>query len=806
MRLVYESSARRLVSLAILLFFTIPFGLSVTGCAHHAAAVVYCNGQESGPAVGQLYSIQLSPTLAVTGESLNYGQIGQSLSATGYDCKGNTVSTGNLRFGTSNMFLADINPGTGSVCGGTWNRNTGGNIPDYTTCTAPTSAATKNGTDYLSYVTATANGITSNAIPVYVHPLVTGIVFGKSAGGCSTDPDTTCCPNSTTTTVTAPYYDGTSCVSQNQTAQIAARVYTNNDTLPADNITCKAGHLTFSTPGSGNIVSLDQNGVATAEQPGSTTLTAQLANSSSASTIGFFSTCPPASISLSAVGQGTSTSVNVPINNTQPLTATVLDTKGHPITGLNLEFESTTPQIIPGSSSVVPTFPGSATITAVCQPPMCNTAPFNQIGYLGNGKPITSNGIDITAAGTSTSEIFVASTNSQYLLPVDFSTGLTGALVKLPYVPNSMVITLDGTVIYMGSPGGLMTYNTGSNLVSSTNISIQGTVISVSPDGNTLVVTDPSRNTISLVTSGGAVETSYDGVATHAQWSPDSQTVYITTTGNTLLTHSNFTNWQVTPIQPSADPIYNDVTVMTPSIGAYFAGPVETDGRSYCSLTTQTGTGTPPTENNQFTPLADQKPVAMDRIASTPDGHHILGASVAAGVSDIYLADVTSQANNNQPKGPQSCSTTTGQVTFTSTSNVRPFAGITPTAITGVDPASNSDIAFVTFNGTGNGLLPYYLPSTSSAAGSLNYFSLANKGTAPNAPVNGVFATDNKTFYVTTDGDNLVHEISLSYPSSGAPTLTDSGEITPNLPSATGSGTATPNLITQRPRAVKSGV
>ena len=72
-----------------------------------------------------------------------------------------------------------------------------------------------------------------------------------------------------------------------------------------------------------------------------------------------------------------------------------------------------------------------------------------------------------------------------------------------------------------------------SNTVSSANQLIPGTVLSISPDGSTLVVTDPMRQTISLVsTANNTVTTSYGGVGTSASWSPDDQAVYITTTTN----------------------------------------------------------------------------------------------------------------------------------------------------------------------------------------------------------------------------------------------------------------------------------
>jgi hypothetical protein len=80
-RLVFVNKARSFVGLIVLLFFALPMGLSVTGCGHKAAPVVYCNAGDSGPVVGQVATITLASSLATTGESLNYGQMGAALSA-----------------------------------------------------------------------------------------------------------------------------------------------------------------------------------------------------------------------------------------------------------------------------------------------------------------------------------------------------------------------------------------------------------------------------------------------------------------------------------------------------------------------------------------------------------------------------------------------------------------------------------------------------------------------------------------------------------------------------------------------------
>jgi len=805
-RLFLVSPVRRFVSLAILLFFAVPVGLSVSGC-HKALVIDYCNGGDSGPEVGQVATITLSPTLATFGESLDYAQIGQSLSASAQDCKGNSVSVRSYTYATSNMAVADINPSTGQVCAGSWNRNTGGGVPNFTTCTGFT--ATNPPPAYIAYVTATGNGAVSNAIPIYIHPPVTSIVIGSPTptAACAAaiasptgDPSNNCCPYATTAPGNPTPYTGTSCLSQTFTAQLSARVYANGSTNPANNITCQVGHLSFAAQSGAGIATIDENGVITANQPGSAIITATIAQSGSASTAGYYSTCPPANIALSAPGQSGS-SINVSLNNAQPFTATVTDTAGNPITGVNLEYNSTSQQTIPTSAnSVTPVYPGTATITAVCAPGSCNPSPYSQLNYNGNGTALTSNGITVTAVGISSTVLYIGSTTSQYIYPVDFTTNQPASLIKLPYVPNSMVINQAGTEIYLGSPEGLMSVSTANNTVGSTNTVIVGTVISISPDGSALVITDPNRKTVSLVSSAGTVEASYNGVATRASWSPDAQTVYITGVdeygNNQLLVHNAFTAWTaITPLTTT----YSDVAVTVPHIGAYFAGGTLLDGRTYCPWSTAV-LGNPPTVTNTFYPIADEKLVNIDRLTATTDGNHILGATATApaAVKDIAVS---------LPVQTECPTVTSGNLTnthtlFTSSISSYPLTGITTTGITGVLPSSNSAIAFITYTGS-SGKLPYYLPAA-TGTGTLGFVTLANSATTASAPVAGVFSTDNLSFYVgtsSTDGtsaDNDVHIITLAYPIATAPTET--GVLTPNLPASSGTGIAPPNLLVQRPK------
>src|ERR1039457_4245492 len=462
------------------------------------------------------------------------------------------------------MTIADVQPSSGRICGGTWNRNSGGGIPDYTYC-IPTN---KSGTAYIS---ASAAGVTSNPLPIFVHPVVTSIVLGGPSSNCATDPTTACCPLATVGAVTATPYLANSCLSQGTTAQLVARVFAGSGTNQT-NISCQAGHLQYTVQGAVSttnispVVSIDQNGVATANQPGSVLITANVADA--ASSAGFISTCPPTSITLTTPG-ATTNPVVVNQNNPQALQATAVDKNGVSLTGLSLEYVSTSPTTIPAGANggLTPVLAGSASISAICQPPDCNSAAYSQIGLFGNGKPITSNSVNITTPGTNGTVLYMASTQSLYMEARDFTQPGAGAPLLLPFQPNSMLISNDGANIYMGSSTALMVVNAVNALsLSRTDIGSPGVVLSVSPDDGEIVISDPVKQITTIESTSGGVVSTYGGYATHAEFTPDDQTVYITA-GNQLLIYPNYPGWtSITPATSGGTPV-TDVAITVPGVG-----------------------------------------------------------------------------------------------------------------------------------------------------------------------------------------------------------------------------------------------
>ena len=104
---------QRYFTLIVLLLFSFPVGLSITGCTTKVDN--YCNNAGFGPKLTAINSVSLSG--GTVGVSLAYGQISTAGTALATNCRGTTLSVGAPTYGSSNINLADINPGTGALCG-----------------------------------------------------------------------------------------------------------------------------------------------------------------------------------------------------------------------------------------------------------------------------------------------------------------------------------------------------------------------------------------------------------------------------------------------------------------------------------------------------------------------------------------------------------------------------------------------------------------------------------------------------------------------------------------------------------------
>ena len=851
---------RRFLALVVLIGLAIPAGVSVTGCTRNPGGNT-CNGEGYGLKTTDVSSIILQPQIA--GISLAYGQTTQAQTPTAYGCKGDTIQvSGNAyTYGTSNNQLVDISP-SGLICAGTWNRNSGGGIPDFTYCNFPAPLPNSGGLPYaVAYITATAHSVTSNPVPVYVHAPVTSVsLVGPQecqSQGAVAQLDAEACyaTNGTQYELCAP-----ASVSAARKYSCPGGLAPGVTSVPA--CPTSIGTMTF-TVGTASVAKINSvNNQITAELPGTTAITASIAGSGSSA--GYFSTCPPASITTTLANGATSGQVTQGVPQT--MATTVYDTNGHQITGLALNYQSTNPLDISvaGGGAISASFPGVAAVTAICQPGLCNPAPINELGLNGTGLSIASNAVNIVTPGTASNYMwFAAPGASQYFVPVQQLTGTLGSTVRLPYVPNSFQMDQKGLTLYFGSPRELMTFSTTSNGLGQQSTAVPGIVLAVAPDDSRVLINDQARHLFYIYNPNTGQAASFPGMGNAAEWTPDAQTLYITDnsqlntpascpapliTGHTdtLYVYNANTGWNEYPLPPSPLPadeipscslppntappvsVQQTPAITIPSVGAFLRG-FPTEARTWCPTGTVGNAA-----SMTYYPLVDQEGVQSDALASTVEGHHILGAQWTAG-GGITLSDIAISLPGPTVNGipvPAACPVSTNPITQAQTlsplninvgavhqvplpvSNVtgvnQVLTGSTPVPISG---GTGTSLAFVTYSGSGaNATLAYYLPATGGAVGTVGTVALTGASSIT-APLVGAFSPDNSYFFVSTAGDNEIHVIQIPTTIGGGKAPTDTQQLSPNLPACsqstdagctyTGSSSIVPTTaIVVKPRPV----
>jgi len=790
---------QRLLTFVFLLCLAVPAGISISGCTRNPQGN-YCNGEGFGLKLTAVATVILQPQ--TTGISLAYGQTQQLASPTAKTCKGTSASVASYTYGTTNNQIVDVSP-TGNLCAGTWNRNSGGGIPNFTVCNIPNPLPTTNGLPYVTAgVTATGEGITSNQVTVYTHAQVTSVSLVLEQSATNTTPIA-------------------GCLSQTQTAQLDSQAFysvggtqtllcgPNSTSVPS--CATAIGNLVY-TSQNPSLATISETGQITAVLPGTTYITASVAGSGSSA--GYFSTCPPANINVTLNG---ATNGTVTQGVTQNLVTTITDTKGNTIQGLTLAYQSTNPlDISVGSGgAITANFAGQATVYAVCQPQTCNPSPIDKVGVNLTGTSITSNPVTITTPGIASDYVWMASpmspavtpvagqplqpgmipvsglapsAGSQYFTPVELLSGTLGSPVKMPYIPNSMVLDGTGTNLYFGSAHELMIYSATSNSLSKEDPNVPGVVLAAAPTNQQILINDPVRQVFYLYSPSGATFSTYSGVGTWAQWTPDAQTLYvvgyITNAAGTQIpsffvynTNTGWTTYPLTSGQPNPQTkAATNLTVAIPGVGAFLSGD-PTVAFAWCPAVTATNTIA-----QAYPEIAPVSLPWTDIVTATTDGAHILGVGLDGGNSPTLtdanvnmLASLTSGACPSV-NGSSTNVTTTPVIQTVQTSAL----GFQAAAINQVVPSPASNLAFITYTpvtGATSATLPYYQPNANGSLGTPGNIAFVEPtGTATNAtaPLAGTFSLDDTMFFVATSGDDLVHYISVK-------SLTDTQQIDPGL-------------------------
>jgi hypothetical protein len=416
----------------------------------------------------------------------------------------------------------------GNACAGTWNSLGAPQI-----CTpGPVGTA---------QVVATSMGISSPPTTVYVHQHIDSVVVSPVPTSPPTPP-----PPCISKGLTANYQASAFSRGTDITATVGTFTWqTLNTTVAIPNA------VTLSNPVSGLLPGQMQ---ATAVTPGMTSIFASISSVNSVPVN--FITCPVQSITLTVNGSS-SNPVIVSKGGSKTITATVLDTLGATITGTFLTWSSSDPAIAAVSSTGGVTTPqaGGASIIASCTPPTCNIGilpvlpiyPESVVDLIVTPTTATqSSTAYVASTGCGTTEGCVSATIPITTAASTTSPGTTvGAPINLPATPNSLVFDRQGRFAYLGTDRGdlgtkgLMVLNpTANSATVSEFTSVTGKVLAVSPDGNTVIVSDTlaTPNQVFIFTSNG---TSHSSVAlnitgaTAADFSPDNLKAYIVA-GSTL--------------------------------------------------------------------------------------------------------------------------------------------------------------------------------------------------------------------------------------------------------------------------------
>jgi hypothetical protein len=465
-----------------------------TGCSNGSPTKIVANEVPG--------TITLTPSPNI---SLEVGTT-EVLTATAKNSSGSSTLTETFSYVSTNPSVVSV-ANNGNACAGTWD-----SVTTPVLCTP--------GSTGVAQVSATAGGISSPPVTIYVHQHITNIVVTKVPNQPQTL-STLCLSkrapsgNPESTLYQASAFNGSTDI----TASVGPFTW---QSVTATGQTTSAVSLATPPAGTAGCVLSPQGQclnqeTATANSPGVSSFfaSASAANSQPVA----FTTCPVQSISLSAVGNP-ATSLVVTSGSSTTLNATVTDTLGMAITGVPLTWSSSNPSAITPTGATSTVFGsvgtvstpavGAGAVTASCTPPTCNGGispslpiyPAQAISFL-----VTSTS---TSSSTTTSPtVYVSSVdcnpptnaNNQacttLMIPVTRSSSSSeftaGTPINLPVAPNSLIFDPQGTNGYLGV-NSLIFGTQGAMVFSGTSVSqvsaLAGTALAISPDGTLSIFSD----------------------------------------------------------------------------------------------------------------------------------------------------------------------------------------------------------------------------------------------------------------------------------------------------------------------------
>jgi len=524
-------------------------------------AMVGCGGSKSSSNLPTPTTVALAPATS----SLELGGLQQ------FTATVSPSSTVPVVYTSSNPDVLSFVPAAGPVaCAGRWNST--GQI-----C-SPVAVG-------IAQVTATANGVTSNPVTVYVHQHIDTITLSL-LNPPTPFPD---CVTLAQVTGTQNFLD-----LQAQAMSNGVDITNTVGSFTFQQTNNTVAKISTSDPALNNHNGQQiTQGRVTAAVPGITQVFASLSgvNSLPVTINGhpWFETCQVQSIQLQVGNASTNTSFSIASNGTTTLTATVVDRLGHELTNPPITWTSLSPANATVSSTGVVTAraPGGVSVVASCTPPTCNigfqpikpvfsSTLFDPITNEHDGVPITGTitgaAVNTTVYATTTECTIAAGTPvagcQPLIYPVTTKDNVVGGSGTLPSSPNSFLFNPQGTKAFLGSDEGLMVFSptaaSGTNPVSQVN-NVPCKVLAVSFDCNKVIVADTksSPNQVYIVDASSATPAITASLfitgATAAAFAPDGLKAFITagntTIGNTLYVYSTLEALKTVPLNGPANAV-----------------------------------------------------------------------------------------------------------------------------------------------------------------------------------------------------------------------------------------------------------